>query len=483
MRCLALAQAWQDPGGRAVFAMAENTEAVRKRLGRESCDVLPVSSSAGVKEDLRHTIALARENNCEWVVVDGYEFRADYQQGLRAANLRVLLLDDCGHSERYVADVVLNQNASATSTLYSNREPQSDLLLGPRYAMLRREFSAWRDWKREIQPVCSRLLVLMGGSDEGNVTAAVIESLRLLALRELETTVVIGALNPHFAELRDQAEQSGLSIKLLTDVSNVGELMAGADLAISAAGSTCLELCLLGLPTLLIDVADNQAAVATELHQRGCAIHIGDAKVTAETIADKIRLLILTQELRRSLSYRSRELVDGKGATRVVSILRGQEALHLRPVQLGDRRLLWEWANDPEVRASSFSPDPISWETHEAWFDEKLHSSQKSGSRTLIFIAQDKATNALGQIRFDSRPDGDWEVGISLDRNMRGRGLGSELIAAGLRKLLQETRTARVHAHVKLANVASARSFERVAFRRAGVDQIRGIPAIHLIYQ
>ena len=483
MRCLALAQAWQDAGGRVAFAMTENTEAVSKRLTRESCDVLPILPSAGGSEDFRHTIALARAHNCEWVVLDGYEFRADYQRGLKAANLRVLFVDDWGHSEHYAADIVLNQNASATSMLYSNREPQSELLLGPRYAMLRREFSVWRDWKREIQPVCNRLLVLMGGSDEGNVTGTVIESLRLLALPELETTVVIGAFNPHFAELRDQVVQSGLNIKLLTDVSNVGELMAGADLAVSAAGSTCLELCFLGLPTLLIDVADNQAAVAKELHQRECAIHIGDAKVTAETISERIRQVVLAQELRQSLSYRSRQLVDGRGATRVVSILRGQEALHLRPAQLGDRRLLWDWANDPEVRASSFSPHPISWETHVAWFDEKLHSSQKSGCRTLIFIAQDKATSALGQIRFDSRPDGDWEVGISLDRNMRGRGLGSELIAAGLRKLLQETSTARVHAHVKPANVASAKSFERAAFRRAGVDQIRGIPAIHLIYQ
>lgn len=483
MRCLALAQAWQDADGRALFAMAESTEAIRSRLAGESCDVLPISSFAGRSEDLRQTIAVAQRHNCEWVVVDGYEFRTDFQRGLKAANLKVLFLDDWGHSESYVADIVLNQNASANSMLYAKRDPHSELLLGPRYAMLRREFSVWRDWHRAIQPECSRVLVLMGGSDEKNVTATVIDALRLLALRDLETTVVIGALNPNFAKLENQAGQSGMSIKLLSGISNLGELMAGADLAVSAAGSTCWELCLLGLPTLLIDVADNQAAVAKELHQRECAIHIGDANVSAETIADRIRFVIQAQELRRSLSYRSRQLVDGKGAARVGSILAGQEALHLRPLQLGDRRLLWEWANDPDVRVSSFSPEPISWETHEAWFDEKLHSSRKSGSRTLIFIALDKAKNAVGQIRFDMRPDGDWEVGISVDRKVRGRGVGSELIAAGLRKLLQETTTACVHAHVKPENVASAKSFERAAFRRAGMGQVRGTPAIHLIYQ
>jgi len=483
MRCLALAQAWQDAGGRAVFAMAESARATQTLLEAESCDVLPVSASPGTIDDILQTIELAQERNCEWVVVDGYQFRAAYQQGLKASKVKVLFLDDCGHSEHYVADLVLNQNASATSMMYSAREAHTQLLLGPRYAMLRREFSVWRDWKRAIHPACSRVLVMMGGSDEGNVTAIVIEALRLLAMNEIETTVVAGGTNPHFAGLQSQAARSGLKITVLKDVSNVGELMAGADLAISAAGSTCWELCLLGLPSLLIDVADNQTTVARELDKRECAIHISDRKVTPETIAKGLQGIIGTQELRQSLSCRSRELVDGRGASRVVSILRRQEALRLRPVQFEDRRLLWEWANDPDVRAASFSSEPISWKAHEVWFDEKLHSLQGSDSKTLIFIAEDEEAKAVGQIRFDSRSEGEWEVGISLDRNMRGRGLGSELIAAGVRELLKEIRTARIHAHVKPLNRASAKSFENAGFRRSGMDQVRGIAAIHLIYQ
>lgn len=482
MRCLALAQAWQDAGGRAAVAMAESTRGIQTRLAAESCDVLPVLASAGTSDDVHQTIALAQERNCEWVVVDGYQFKVDYQRWLKAANIKILFLDDCGHSERYLADLVLNQNASATSTLYSGREAHTQLLLGPRYAMLRREFNAWSDWKRAIPPVCSRVLVMMGGSDEGNVTATVIDGLRLLGVDKLETTVLVGGSNPHFTELRNQATRSGLTIRLLKDISNVGELMADADLAVSAAGSTCWEICLLGLPALVIDVADNQTAIAKELERRECAIHIGDRQVTPETVAESMRFVFEAQELRQSLSRRCRELVDGRGATRVVSVLCGQKELRLRSVRDTDRRLLWEWANDPDVRASSFSPGPISWETHEAWFDEKIHSSRKSGF-TRIFIAEDEETNAVGQIRFDSRADGDWEVGVSLDRTMRGRGLGSELIAAGVRELLKETTTARIHAHVKLANLASARSFERAAFRRAGMDQVRGIAAIHLIYQ
>ncbi|MGH9495154.1 MAG: PseG/SpsG family protein, partial [Candidatus Sulfotelmatobacter sp.] len=183
MRCLALAQAWQDAGGQAVFASAKITDALRKRLAAESCDVAAISSPGGSFEDAAQTVALARENKCDWVVVDGYAFGPQYQQVLKAAGLKTLFVDDHGHAPPYSADVVLNQNLTATRELYSDREGQTRLLLGTRYCLLRREFADWREWQREISPVCRRLLVVMGGSDPENVTARVLE---VLAADEFE---------------------------------------------------------------------------------------------------------------------------------------------------------------------------------------------------------------------------------------------------------------------------------------------------------
>lgn len=478
MRCLALAQAWQDAGGRAVFAIAEGTESIWARLTSELCEVVNLS---GGGNDLSHTVSLARERDCDWVVVDGYQFDADYQDGLKAADLKVLFLDDYGHAQHYAADLVLNQNISATPILYSDRQRDTRLLLGPRYATLRREFSRWSSWERKPSVDCHHLLVIMGGSDQANVTVTVIEGLRQAAIDNLEVTVLVGGSNPHFAGLQALAANSGLKLKLRRDVSNIGEIMAAADIAISAAGSTCWELCLLGLPSLLIDVADNQSAVAKALHERGCAVHIGDHSVSPETVSEKLRCLAMNHELRQSLARRARELVDGKGAARVVSIMRGVSALWLRPAREGDRRLLWEWANDPEVRGASFSPDPIPWQTHVTWFDEKL-KSRESGPSSAIFIAEDDAGNPLGQIRFDPRLDGDWEVAISLSRHARGKGVACELIRSGVLEILNNNPNVRIHAFVKPSNIASMKAFDRADFRNAGVDHVRGNSAIHLIY-
>src|SRR5208282_5813137 len=101
--------------------------------------------------------------------------------------------------------------------------------------------------------------------------------------------VVIGGSNPHAEMLQRRVAEARVKITVLQDVSNPADLMAAADVAISAAGSTCWELCLLGLPALLIDVADNQTALAAELERRGCAIHIGNKTVSAKKIEDELR--------------------------------------------------------------------------------------------------------------------------------------------------------------------------------------------------
>jgi UDP-2,4-diacetamido-2,4,6-trideoxy-beta-L-altropyranose hydrolase len=483
MRCLALAQAWQDAGGRAVFAMAETTPAVLARLAAESCEVLSVSSGVATEEDARQTIAFAREKSADWIVVDGYRFTADYQHALKAAGRKVLFIDDYGQAGHYFADLVLNQNVIADERLYANREPYSRLLLGPRYCLLRREFSAWRSWKREVPLVCSRVLVTMGGSDPGNLTARVIQTLRLANLEQIDVTIVVGGSNPHFDMLPACAAESGLRTTVLQDAANVAELMAAADVAVSAAGSTCWELCLMGLPALLIDAADNQTALAEELDRRGCAVHAGSNHVSPERIATELKRMLDSQELRQSLAQRSRELVDGDGARRVVSVLRGTPRLRLRPATPEDRRLLWEWANDPEVRAASFSPSQISWDTHVAWFAKMLDSAGTQGAeRSLILIAEDEAATPLGHIRFEAMPDGDWDVGVSVASEARGRGLGRAVIQLGVENLLCKHPRSRVHAFIKPSNRASIKAFEDAHFKRIGNEQIRGNAAVHLIH-
>ncbi len=474
MRCLALAQAWQDEGGRGVFAMAEGTPAIAERLEAEGMDVVTIKASPGSEQDAEQLVGLARERHASWVVVDGYQFKLDYQHALKTAGLKVLVVDDGGEAGAYLADLVLDQNVNASESMYQNRQAYTQLLLGPRYAMLRREFNSWRGLKREIASVSRKVLVTTGGSDPDNITLRIIHAFRLLAGENLEVTVVLGGSNPHSDGIEEQALQSDGVTRLLRNASNMPELMADADLAISAAGTTCGEMCLLGLPAVLIDVAENQTPIARELDRLGIAIHAGNGRnVTPETIVARLRSLLASPERRSVMSARGRKLVDGLGAARVISAMQSAN-LGLRRVDETDCRLLWEWANEPEVRSASFSSIPIPWEEHQAWFSKKLDDE-----KVLMLIATDENGSPVGQVRFDRTNGREADIDISIIAERRGSGLGACLIERAVQTAFEETDLVRVHGFVKPGNQASARAFEKADFRNVGTTQLRGNPALH----
>jgi UDP-2,4-diacetamido-2,4,6-trideoxy-beta-L-altropyranose hydrolase len=475
MRCLALAQAWQDAGGRATFAMIEPSLPIRERLLKEAVEIAVISAPPGTKEDARQTAALAREHAASWVVVDGYQFPMQYQRALKAADYAVLFVDDYGHARCYSADMVLDQNVSADESDYEKREPYTQLLIGAQYCLLRREFNAWREWRREIAPLGRRVLLTMGGSDPENFTETALAALALLE-EEFEAIVVLGGSNARPELVTCNPVGIGKNIEVRRDVSNMAELMTWADIAISAAGTTSWEMCFLGLPALLVDLVENQTPIAQELDRRGCAIHVGSAQnVSPQKLADRIQSLLRSREDRHAISSRCRALVDGRGAARVVAALR-REPVRLRPAQEDDCRLLWEWANDSQVREAAFSSAPIPWEQHLAWFTAKTRDAN-----CRILIAENGQGQAIGQFRVNWHSVEDADIDVSVSKTWRGSGYGQVLIDLGVSHVFRERPVARLHAFVKPENQASRRSFELARFQRLGEELVEGHTAIHYV--
>jgi UDP-2,4-diacetamido-2,4,6-trideoxy-beta-L-altropyranose hydrolase len=471
MRCLALAQAWCDAGGRASFAMAEAMPAVEERLRNEGFEVARVHVAVGSAADAEETARLAHKHGASWVVADGYEFGAEYQATLKSRDLKVLFIDDNGHAGHYSADLVLNQNVYANEALYQSRESSTKILLSPRYALLRREFAAWRGWKREIPASARKVLVTMGGSDPDNVTQCVVRA--ILAEPSLKATVVVGGSNLHLPQLQELIAGAQQNVQLVENVRNMSELMAKSDVAISGAGTTSLEMCFLGLPALLIVLAENQRPAAEELDRRGVAINLGEGEeIQPSTLSPYLTCLVNSQDTRKAMSERGRELVDGRGAERVVRALR-TNALQIRRATTADCRLLWELANDPAVRASAFSPASIPWEDHVAWFESKVQTP------TCHMLIGEAGGAVAGQVRVDERSNGQGEIHISVASEFRGEGLGSRLIGLAVRQLFASTVMSRIHAYILPQNAASQRAFEKAGFQRAGEEQFKGHRALH----
>lgn len=322
MRCLALAQAWQDKGGKAIFILANKSSALENRLRSEGMQVVYLLVETGSHEDANQTIDFAQKFNAQWIVVDGYHFGAKYQKAIKDFGVKLLVFDDYGHAEHYYADLVLNQNIAAhNEDLYCSREAYTQLLLGTQYALLRREFWQWRDWQRAINPIARKLLVTFGGSDPDNVTLKVIQALDWLNRDDLEVIVVIGGSNPHHEVLQKEIADSSLAISLQRNVSNMPELMAWADLAIASGGVTCWELAFMGLPSLLILLAKNQEAGIDKidgLSTKNLGLFSG---LSPQKFAEELLNIINNPINRTKMSHQGKALVDGLGTLRTISIL------------------------------------------------------------------------------------------------------------------------------------------------------------------
>jgi len=319
MRCLALAQAWQDAGGAVTFVMATDVPAVQARLEAEGMRVVQINAAIGSADDMAQTIQWARASNARWVVLDGYQFSAENQRAIKQAGFSLLWIDDNGDATHYYADIVLNQNLHAKASLYTHREPYTELLLGTRYVLLRREFLKWREWRREIPKVARKVLVTLGGSDPDNVTLMVIKALEQVKVDGLEAVVVVGASHPHIHELTQIVQASPIPIRLEINALNMPALMAWADVAITGAGSTCWELAFMGLPSIVLVLAENQKASAHLLAEQGIPVCFdSQIKVRHEFLVDALTHLTREQGMLQTIEKNGAKLIDGDGVVRVI---------------------------------------------------------------------------------------------------------------------------------------------------------------------
>jgi spore coat polysaccharide biosynthesis predicted glycosyltransferase SpsG len=303
MRCIALADAWRRAGGQVDWFCRPLPplldDLVRARSTRHLID-----------GDWSAISTWSRHHPGAWVCIDGYQFAAG-PSVVRAAGGRALVLADDARWRGDAADAVLNQVVGAEQLRYEVG-PETLLMLGSRYCLLRDEFISLTP--KPLSPRVSRVFVSFGGDDAQGQ-----------AIR------VIDRLAPRYASIHFDATtgvmSSGVSRPTHPNVTwhssaDLSALMHAADAAIVAAGSVCWELAYLGVPAVVMVVADNQEPIADGLHAAGAARSLGWFNRAGDEDLEAAFESILDQAPRTEMSTRGKQLIDGKGADRVVYALR-----------------------------------------------------------------------------------------------------------------------------------------------------------------
>lgn len=482
MRCLTLGEALRDKGARVVFVCRDQSrylcdlveekgfEVVRLAISVEEESLLqdePTSLAhapwLGTSQsvDAKKTIqALKNDAPWDWLIVDHYALDYHWESHLRPVADKIMGIDDLA-DRKHVCNLLLDQNYF--------REPEKrykgllsehcDTLLGPKYALLRPEFREARKFCHMRGGCVARVLIYFGGNDLDNLTGMALEAMSDKNLSHLLVDAVIGPNNPHQSILEKQAQQRPKT-RLHIQPEAFTELMLRADLCIGAGGTTTWERLCLGLPSLVITVAENQEYVTSDLDRAGLVYWIGrKGEVTVSDISDSI-VEEINKFKKQDINYNYPSPVDGLGSLRVLEKLYPSQnkELTLRKATPKDMELFYFWANDPTLRANSFQQKPIQWENHIFWFTKKIRSTE-----TEMWVMQTFHGLPLGQIRFD-KDDAGINISYSLDPIARGRGLGTKLLELGINKISEKNPDAVIQGQVKKSNTASRKTFIKLGF-------------------
>lgn len=480
-RCLSLADGLARRGVRSAFVAGHLSPTARDAIaGRFAIHDLSDAMDpglAGTDWDLRPwpdaeqgrqaaaTLAVLRRTGADLLVVDHYLLDHQFESALRGEVARIVAIDDLAN-RRHDCDLLVDHNLGRRASDYRGLVPEgARLCCGPAFALLRPQFGEARDSLLEQGGRATagrpRLLISLGSTDVGGITGQVLSALIAAGIDDA-VQVVIAAEAPSRAACEALAA-SHSGIVLHDRVGDMAGLMARCDLAIGAGGTTSWERCALGLPSVIMVLADNQRAVAEELAAAGAARLAHSPAQAAAAVAG---LLARPSQL-EAMAAAAFALVDGRGVDRVCQALLAPSgeppAVRIRAATLSHSAAIWAWRNDPVTRASSRNSEPIRWQDHRRWYQAAL-----AGSLHTILVAEVDAL-PVAMVRFNqSRAGEPAEVSINVSPEARGRGIGGLALEGALHHFDRESGSTPLVADIKRGNHASRRLFTRVGFRPRG---------------
>jgi UDP-2,4-diacetamido-2,4,6-trideoxy-beta-L-altropyranose hydrolase len=473
MRCMALSRALAQRGARISFVCRElpaslagmiekNGFALKTLPGAEVPDQGAVGYEhwLGVpwEQDALETRQIADEASGErWLIVDHYGIDHRWEDFVRTAGLRILVIDDLAQ-HRHACDLLLNQNLLPDAEQrYEGLVPKTcRVMLGPEFALLREEFGEARQNAGPRPDTVNRLLVFLGGSDPDGVTHRVLRALDSINERPIHVTTLVGAANSKREKIeKEYAKRDGHTV--LDNVDNMTKLLADSDLAIGAGGISTWERCCVGLPAVVVAIAENQVEVSRAAADAGAIVFLGSAADLSEAdLAAGIRTVIANPGLRTAVSQAGQKLVDGQGCERVATAM-SADKIQIRRAGQADAQTIYEWRNAQTTRRYAHDPRPIAREAHAQWLRKTIEDPDRD------LLIGETASGSVGVIRYDVKGDKAL-VSIFLDPGKQGMGYGVSLLLAGEQWL----RTRRPHLSKVIAEVKSDNHQSLGAFQKAG---------------
>lgn len=423
-----------------------------------------------INSDIEQFCAVIRSTDL--VIVDHYALGSEWQEAIKKYyDCKIVAIDDL--VREHSADIIIDQTLLRKSEEYLSRNNQCINLTGSEYALLDPKFTAKREHAIENNecPRNVKVLISMGGIDKNNITLEVLEALLLLGKEKPQVTVLLSKKSPSYEEVSRFCTQHSDWTNHIDFSDNMANVLLQHEIAIGAPGTTAWERACLGVPSIIIPLADNQRTIATNLVKTDSAILVEPKKIkTHLTTAYKA---LVSDWLK--FHSNSLKLCDGLGVKRVGrhinNLLLGKiSKVSLRAASKEDIEQVYCWQCLPETRKYALTSEKPTWNEHKAWMQKKLESAQD-----YFYIIQAVNTQkSVGVIRLDRIKNAEYLVSIFISPEYFGQGIAKNALL-----FIDD-----IHQHVSLCatvledNVASQQLFIAANYKRTAKDSFIRLPII-----
>ena len=290
------------------------------------------------------------------------------------------------------------------------------------------------------------MLICLGGADPENHTMKILST---LPQRFRQINVIIGSAYRHKDELTLFTTRKNVVVHENLSPYNMAGLMATCKYAVLSPSTVSYEYMHIGGVVYLYQIADNQQRVKEFFLQQKLAFDFEEIKNKMEGEEE----VILNQK----------KYFDQKSHNRLLRVFEGLAIIKncaIRKAKETDVEITWQWASDPLTRSMSYNAEPIAFEVHALWFRNKLEQQNVH-----YFIFENEGA-PVAQIRFEVK-DNEAVLSYSISKDFRGKSLGAWVLSKGIKVLkTHDPLLQTVVGYVKATNIASSKSFEKLAFKK-----------------
>lgn len=403
--------------------------------------------------------------NTDWLIIDNYDIDQVFESQARQYTKNIMVIDDLA-DRPHDCDLLLDQNLYINAeSRYRDLVPKDcTLLLEPKYALLRDEFLQERTGLKLKDGVVKRIFVNFGGTDPADMTS---KTLYILKNYNIETDIVVGQNSIQLEKLK-QLCASIAHFNLHIQTTNIAKLMAGADLAIAAGGSSTWERCCLGLPTIVVAIADNQVELSETLAEKEMCFYAGfhNDKAISESLIKLMNYCINNSDVLKRCSKKIMALSDGRGKEEVWKMLQTDQ-YSFRFVEKNDCNLMFNWRNADNVRLMLFHSDKTPYENHVTWFNKMLIDED----RKYFIFEINKAPVGIVNFSNFNKEDKSAEWGFYIGKTELPKGTGTRMCELGVDLAKNYLNLKNIYALILVTNAKSISIHEKLLFKKLGESE------------